>query len=142
MPDLIVVAAVCVTDASGWLLTVRKRGTHRFMLPGGKLEPGETPEQAVVRETEEEVGIRVEPQALVPLGHWRAPAANESDTLIDSTVFAVDVTDPDPTAAREIEELRWLDPARADAYDDLAPMITLHVLDALAAQAKPGHTPT
>ncbi|MDN5855441.1 MAG: NUDIX domain-containing protein [Actinomycetia bacterium] len=132
MPDLLVVAATCIHDREGRLLTVRKRGTSRFMLPGGKLEPAETPAQAAVRETAEEVGIDIDPAALALLGHWRAPAANEPDTLIDSTVYTVDLADPAPQIAREIDELRWLEPRRAGTYDDLAPMITLHVLPALA----------
>lgn len=132
MADLIVVAAICIHDADGRLLTVRKRGTERFMLPGGKLEPGETPAEAVVRETAEEVGISVDAAALVPLGQWRAPAANEPGRFIESTVYTADVRNPDPRIDGEIEELRWLEPARADAYDDLAPMILLHVLPALA----------
>jgi len=132
MPDLLIVAATCIHDRAGRLLTVRKRGTSRFMLPGGKLEPGETPAQAAVRETAEEVGIDIDLAALVLLGHWRAPAANEPDTFIDSTVYTVDLVQPAPKVAQEIDELRWLDPGEARAYDDLAPMITLHVLPALA----------
>ena len=131
VPDLLVVAAICIHDTDGRLLTVRKRGTTRFMLPGGKLEPDETPAQAAVRETAEEVGIDVDTEDLTLLGHWRAPAANEPDTLIDSTVYTVELAEPTPEIAREIEELRWLDIAQADAYGDLAPMITGNVLPAL-----------
>lgn len=135
MPNLLVVAAICIHDRSGRLLTVRKRGTDRFMLPGGKLEPGETPDEAVVREAQEEVGISIDPPALVLLGHWRAPAANEPDTDIDSTVYTVDIRDPQPRIAREIEEFRWLEQGNVAAYDDLAPMLSLHVLPALAGSA-------
>ena len=42
MNPRIIVSAVCVFDAAGRLLTVRKRGTDKFMHPGGKPEPGET----------------------------------------------------------------------------------------------------
>ncbi len=134
MPDLIVVAATCIHDRDGQLLTVRKRGTDRFMLPGGKIEPGESPAQAAIREADEEVGITIDPAALTLLGRWRAPAANEPDTDIDSTVFTADVPHTKPRIANEIEELRWLDVAEAAAYDDLAPMITLHVLQALSTR--------
>ena len=42
---LIRVAAVVFRNAEGHVLTVRKRGTQRFMLSGGKPEPAEEPHQ-------------------------------------------------------------------------------------------------
>jgi 8-oxo-dGTP pyrophosphatase MutT (NUDIX family) len=38
---IVEVVGAVIRDAGGQLLTVRKRGTQRFMLPGGKREPGE-----------------------------------------------------------------------------------------------------
>lgn len=131
MPSTLTVAAVCVRDPAGRLLTVRKRDTARFMLPGGKLEPGESPAHAAIRELAEEVGLDASTTELVLLGQWHAPAANEPDTAIDSTVFSVAMHRPDPRIANEIAELRWLDLADADALDDLAPMLTLYVIPAL-----------
>ena len=64
-----VTASVCVLR-DGALLTVRKRGTSRFMLPGGKLEPGETPVECAVREAAEEIGLVLAAEELVELGDW------------------------------------------------------------------------
>ena len=83
----IVVSAVCVFDGSGRLLTVRKRGTDKFMHPGGKPEAGETPAEAAARELQEEVGIVLAPDRLDLLGCWLADAANEAATQIEATVF-------------------------------------------------------
>ena len=52
----IVVAAALVQNATGELLLVREGGTVRFMLPVGKIEPGETSLQALARELREELG--------------------------------------------------------------------------------------
>ncbi len=41
------------------LIERRRSGIHYFTFPGGHIEPGETPEAAAVRETEEELGLRV-----------------------------------------------------------------------------------
>jgi len=41
------IAAALLTDARGRLLLVRKRGTAWFMQPGGKIEPGEQPFDAL-----------------------------------------------------------------------------------------------
>ena len=57
------VVAVALTDADGRVL-VQQRPTGKAMaglweFPGGKVEPGETPEAALVRELDEELGIAV-----------------------------------------------------------------------------------
>jgi 8-oxo-dGTP pyrophosphatase MutT (NUDIX family) len=134
----IVVSAVCVFDAAGRLLTVRKRGTGMFMHPGGKPEPGETAVQAAARELAEEVGIRIAPEDLELMGVWIADAANEAATDIEATVFMAPGTwDAQPSA--EIAEIRWLDLAeisRGTGYPpDLAPLLTDHILPGLDAAA-------
>ena len=62
-----VTAAFCLVR-DGRLLTVRKAGSVRFMLPGGKIDPGESARAAAVREVMEEVGLDDElPADLAPL---------------------------------------------------------------------------
>jgi 8-oxo-dGTP diphosphatase len=125
----IVVSAVCVFDDAGRLLTVRKRGTDKFMHPGGKPEPGESAAETAARELAEEVGIRLEPEELEHLGVWLADAANEADTDIEATVFlAPGAWTAHPSA--EIAEVRWLD-LDADLPADLAPLLTDHILPVL-----------
>src|SRR5688572_3270963 len=69
--DIVVAAVALVRDEC--VLTVRKRGTERFMLVGGKLEPGESPRDAALRETYEEVGLAIESATL--LGEFVSEAA-------------------------------------------------------------------
>lgn len=127
---LFVTASVCVLR-DGSLLTVRKRGTSRFMLPGGKLEDLETPLDCAVREAAEEIGLSLAPGDLVELGDWTSPAANEPDALVRSTVFLAPGGQPEPHALGEIEELRWL--PLGERPEDLAPLLVEHVLPALNA---------
>ncbi|NUU31257.1 NUDIX domain-containing protein [Arthrobacter sp. C9C5] len=139
MNPRIVVSAVCVFDDAGRLLTVRKRGTDKFMHPGGKPEAGETAAQAASRELEEEVGIIVAPGDLVPFGSWLAEAANEAATQIEATVFTAptlinSTSGPTAQPSAEIAEIRWLD-LSGELPDDLAPLLTDHVLPLLADQA-------
>lgn len=130
-PEIVVAAVAFVRD--GQVLTVRKRGTQRFMLVGGKPEPGEDARAAAIRESMEEVGIAVtEPE---PVGEFVSEAANEPGHTLHSTVFLAPLTS-EPVAAAEIAELRWVDllGAAAGEYDDLAPMLEHHVLPVLMAR--------
>lgn len=117
----IVVSAVVLEDSSGAVLTVRKRGTDRFMFPGGKPEPGETPAQTAVRECAEELGAVLDPERLHLLGVYRTAAANEEGFELVATVFEhplVPVSGP----AAEIDEMRWIDSAADELPPDLAPL--------------------
>ncbi|WGL52249.1 NUDIX domain-containing protein [Nocardioides sp. BP30] len=126
----IVVAAVVLRDEAGRVLNVRKRGTTRFMLPGGKPEPGETPAQTAVREVAEELGVTLDPARLVLLGEFEAAAANEPGHLVRSTVF----THPariEPAVAAEIEEVRWASLAELESDPAVAELTSRRVVPAL-----------
>ena len=58
-------ANVLVTDASGRILVVRPTYQREWMLPGGRVEGGETPHAAAVRETREETGLHVDLDGLL-----------------------------------------------------------------------------
>ncbi|TGT45870.1 (deoxy)nucleoside triphosphate pyrophosphohydrolase [Mesorhizobium sp. M8A.F.Ca.ET.165.01.1.1] len=68
---LLLVAACALVDADGRvLLAQRPQGKQLAGLwefPGGKVEPGETPEQCLIRELHEEIGIETEIPCLAPL---------------------------------------------------------------------------
>ncbi|WP_295836217.1 NUDIX domain-containing protein [uncultured Microbacterium sp.] len=120
-PRRIHVSAAVITDADGRLLLVRKAGTTAFMQPGGKPEPGETPAETLARELAEEVGIRVSPDALEPLGRFTASAANEPGFAVVADVFRVDIGDQRPVPEAEIAELRWVTAATASGIE-IAPL--------------------
>ncbi len=133
LATVFITASVAVVDA-GRLLVVRKRGTDRFMLPGGKLEPGESALAAALREAEEEVGLVLDADDVEVLGHWRSPAANEPGAIVDSVVHVLERTvQVQPRA--EIAELAWVpvaeDDERGPGRQLLAPLTVEHVLPAL-----------
>ncbi|MEU4363777.1 NUDIX domain-containing protein [Promicromonospora sp. NPDC023987] len=117
-----IVAAV-VERSDGRHLLVRKRGTHAFMQVGGKIEPGEGPVAALVREFEEEVGVRLEPADIESLGRFGAPAANEPDHVVDAYAYRVRLRPGTEIAVQaELEELVWIDPADPVANFPIAPL--------------------
>jgi 8-oxo-dGTP diphosphatase len=68
--DFLPVASAALIDPDGRLL-VQQRPLHKpfgglWEFPGGKIEPGETPEAALIRELKEELGIDVEAACLAP----------------------------------------------------------------------------
>ena len=131
--DQIIVSAVILRNDAGQVLTVRKRGTCAWMLPGGKPEAGESPTDAALREVWEELCIELDDTALRCLGTFTAPAANEDDQMVRATVFEhpwVSVTSP----RAEIEEIRWADPEIG--FPHLAPLLSDAVFPALCDQSQ------
>jgi len=123
---IIEVVGALIHDPQGRLLTVRKAGTARFMLPGGKREPGEDDLMALARELREELGVRLVSAEAV--GVFESAAANEPGARVRSHPYRVKVTGK-IAAGAEIVELRWIDPEAPDVA--LAPLLTCEILPAL-----------
>lgn len=137
----ITVSAVCFycgTEGEWRVLGVRKRGTEKFMQPGGKPEVGETPLECATREIREELNVRLDSEKLEHLGHFRTAAANEPGTLLISDVYlAPEVASPEEfTPHAEIAEVRWfpLDLNQVVDAHVLAPLFRDEVLPRLRAR--------
>jgi 8-oxo-dGTP diphosphatase len=124
------IAAGLIVDSDGRVLLVRKRGTQTFMQAGGKIEPHESPAQALARELEEELGVRVAPDKPEYLGEFTAQAANETQHIVNAACFYIraDMIGGDfaVKAAAEIEEVVWIAPS--DTSLPLAPLTRDHLL--------------
>lgn len=70
--QLLIVSAAAMVDVDGLVLVQRRPdgGAHAGLweFPGGKLNPGESPAEALVRELKEELGVDVEIADLRPVG--------------------------------------------------------------------------
>ncbi|MCX7032041.1 MAG: (deoxy)nucleoside triphosphate pyrophosphohydrolase [Spirochaetes bacterium] len=102
-----VTAAIIEEDG---LVFVARRGPGRHLagkweFPGGKVEPGETPEQALARELAEELGIACE------VGEFLCAAVYEgTEPGLELLAFRVRRT-PGTIELREHVEARWVKPA-------------------------------
>ena len=114
-PIVLVVAAALV-DVDGRVLIARrpqgKAMAGLWEFPGGKLQPGETPEAALVRELHEELGIDTRQSCLAPLTF--ASHGYDSFQLL-MPLFVCRVWRGQPRA-REGQELAWVRPLRLGDY--------------------------
>lgn len=105
----ILIAAAIVRDEAGRFLLVRKRGSEIFFQPGGKIDTGEEPHIALIREIEEELGILIDESQLRYAARMSAPAANELDSIVEAELFHLTLREGQvPAASSEIEELIWV----------------------------------
>jgi ADP-ribose pyrophosphatase YjhB (NUDIX family) len=116
LPVVPCVGAV-VHDAAGRLLLIRRGrepGRGLWSVPGGRVEPGETNEQAVEREVLEETGLRV--RAGSPVGRVTIPAA---DVVFDVVDFACRLVDPDeqPVPGDDADAVVFADAATLESLD-------------------------
>ena len=118
--NIIRIAAAVLIGADGRTLLVRKRGTQAFMQPGGKIDAHEQPIEALARELEEELALKIDPVRATYLGHFCAPAVNEPGFEVQAELFLLHI-DADVAPAAEIEEVQWIDP-RGDGGLTLAPL--------------------
>ncbi len=113
---VVLVSAVALIDADGRvLLAQRPEGKSMAGLwefPGGKVEPGETPEAALVRELHEELGIDTWTSCLAPLCF--ASHSYETFHLL-MPLFACRRWQGTPLP-REGQRLAWVAPARLRDY--------------------------
>ena len=118
---VITVSAICFEREDGAVLTVRKRGTHAWMLPGGKPEGEESAAECAVREVLEELGVTIGLDRIEAMGEFVTRAANEAGFTLRASVFRTrDAIEP--AARAEIEAVRWIDPAAGIDDEAEAPL--------------------
>lgn len=110
-PTMLFVVAAALTNQAGEIL-LQKRPEGRQMaglweFPGGKVDAGESPESALIRELKEELGIEVEARNLTPVTFASEPLGDRHLLLL---LYRCNdwVGEPQPL---DTPELRWLQPS-------------------------------
>jgi ADP-ribose pyrophosphatase YjhB (NUDIX family) len=121
--DLLMLPSVSgfVFDGSGRLLVARHGDVGLWAAPGGGVDPGERPEEAVVRELKEELGIVVEVRGLIgvyggPEFHTLYPNGHEVAYVIAAYACAIVSGEPEPDTV-EINDVRWASEPEVPALD-------------------------
>jgi 8-oxo-dGTP pyrophosphatase MutT (NUDIX family) len=111
------------------VLSLRSKGGAIFLCPGGKLDPGEAIEDALVRELFEELTIDVKKQDAELLDTYYATAATQRDKKLRMDTYIIHAYEGNLQASNEIEELRWLD--SSSDLSNVAPLIAHKIIPEL-----------
>jgi 8-oxo-dGTP diphosphatase len=115
-----------IKDGDGRLLLIKRGhepGKGLWSVPGGRIEPGETDQAAVIRETREETGLIVVPGPLI--GSVRRPAGPPGAEL-DIRDYAAAIVGGELAAGDDADDAMWAGPDELDALP-----LTDGLLDAL-----------
>jgi 8-oxo-dGTP diphosphatase len=114
-PKLVVAALI---GEAGRVLVTRRRADQplplQWELPGGKLEPGEAPDEALRRELREELAVELEVGPIWEVLFHRYP---DYDVLM--LVYACRLVPGQVPRCLEVDALAWALPAELDGYDVL-----------------------
>jgi 8-oxo-dGTP diphosphatase len=117
LPGLMIVVAAALINQAGQVL-VQRRPAGKMMaglweFPGGKIEPGETPETALARELGEELGIAVDTAHLAPAVFASEPLAGRHMLLL---LYICRSWSGTPRAL-DAEQLQWCLPESLHGLD-------------------------
>lgn len=90
------------------ILAAKSRGRDTYYIPGGKREPGESDEDALVREISEELSMTLDPALLEFYGEFQAQAHGQPEGVLVSLRCYTTTERGEARAAAEIEEATWL----------------------------------
>jgi len=118
-------------DSQRFLIAQRQKGKHLqdyWEFPGGKLEVGESPRQALQRELQEEINILLTQASPYMRVYYRYP---EQNILLDTWVVEEYRGHPAPG---EQQLLRWIDVSQTDDYQ--FPPADIPIIEAIKSSAK------
>lgn len=114
----------------GKLLSARSKNKKLFYIPGGKREDGESDQQALIREVQEEISVKLIPASIKYAQTFKAPAdGKSSETIVKLSCYFADFQgDLAPDA--EIEEIDFI------SYQNksLCSLASIKVMDWLESQ--------
>ncbi|TSC88381.1 MAG: hypothetical protein G01um101416_49 [Microgenomates group bacterium Gr01-1014_16] len=104
--DISKAAGIIIVDRK--LLVEKDFDKEFYIAPGGKLDPGETPKQALVRELKEEFLIDVSENDLEEFGSFSAPSSGQEHRTIHMYCFIVKKCWGEISLGHKVEKLLWL----------------------------------
>jgi len=100
-------AGILIKDRK--ILLGRPQGEEFFISPGGFIESGETSEQALVRELQEELSININEASIKKFETFFTEEVINETIKLKMDAHFVDSWEGEPSPSREIEEILWID---------------------------------
>lgn len=131
----VVAGAAAVIDRDGRILLMRRTDNGLWSMPAGQMEVGETPAEAVIRETLEETGVRCVQKALVGVYDSRVWDKGAARHVYKFTFLCepLEIQGSEPFDPRETLEIGWF--AENELPEDLYKGPRQRILDSYKMRA-------
>lgn len=95
-----------------------EEGTNprKWLIPGGRIEPGESYDDTLMREIDEETGLEVEIEDIITMGEWR-PKINGDQFQITAVFFECRAEDNEIRLSDEHTDYNWINPENHRDYN-------------------------
>lgn len=125
--------ALVVNQNGKYLITLRndqknKQTHNKWEIPGGGIEFGETPEDAVIRETKEEVGLDVtiiHKRPIVRNTVWKHPKKRVHVVLLTYVCKMTNTNQRVVMRDKEVLDYRWITSGEIESFDYLPHLDTI-----------------
>lgn len=130
MTDMVlkVAAKAIVVNKNGEVLILREASTYKdgtnvghYNCPGGRLNTGESYDEALNREVKEETGLSIEPLYPIYVGEWH-PIINGVHHQIIAIFTVCRTKDGEVKLSKEHDDFKWIKPKDRHKYDIMQPM--------------------
>ena len=127
-------ARAVIFDEKNRILLIRRGDNHRWALPAGGMEPGESVTDCMAREVWEETGLTVETSvAFAIYSEPRFTAPTRPDAQLLTVAYRVEVwSGALQRTTNETDDARWFEVEELRALPDLMPMYLETIEDCLA----------
>ena len=109
------------------ILSTKSYGKDKYYIPGGKRETGETDEQALLREINEELSVTLDSRTLRYLGTFEAQAHGHAEGIIVRMTCYTAAYTGELEVSAEIEEMKWLHHSDKDKISEVDQLIFDHL---------------
>lgn len=109
------------------ILLTRSYGKDKYYIPGGKREPGETDQQALIREIGEELSVAIDPGTLAFIGIFEAQAHGQPEGVFVKMTCYSGAYRGELRTSSEIEAMRWFSYSEKDQVVSVDQLIFDHL---------------